>query len=297
MTDTTERQAADQPRRSIDREAQKRSHAEVRALLDELIDAFPACFKPHGAKDQPPLAIGVEADILLRRPHIDPDRLSRALQVYTTGPEYYRSVIAGLPRVDLDGVVRAAITSDEIRQAERLLLEFESRARSRKIPASEGHAVLAELVTSFPACFKPRDVRGRPAVAIGIHGDILERRPDLDLARVRKALWAYVTGLDYLRGMIPGAPRVDLDGSVTQFVTELEATNAKRRLAFLRDRIKAARVAAEEKAQRENARSLSPMSAEPRPAAEGPTARPKSAPDRGPSSRGATCEVGARAPT
>ncbi|WP_036287868.1 ProQ/FINO family protein [Methylosinus sp. PW1] len=247
MTDTTERQGRDQARRSIDREAQKRSHAEVRALLDELIDAFPACFKPHGVKDQPPLAIGVEADILLRRPHIDSDRLGRALQVYTAGPEYYRSVIAGLPRVDLDGVARAAITSEEIGQAERLLLEFESRARSRKIPASEGHAVLAELVTSFPACFKPRDVRGRPAVAIGIHSDILERRPDLDLAKVRKALWVYVTGLDYLSGMIPGAPRIDLDGAVTQFVTEQEATNARRRLAFLRDRIKAARIAAENK--------------------------------------------------
>lgn len=204
--------------------------------------------------------------------------MSRALQVYTTGPEYYRSVIAGLPRVDLDGVVRAAITSDEIRQAERLLLEFESRARSRKIPASEGHAVLAELVTSFPACFKPRDVRGRPAVAIGIHGDILERRPDLDLARVRKALWAYVTGLDYLRGMIPGAPRVDLDGSVTQFVTEQEATNAKRRLAFLRDRIKAARVAAEGKAERENVGSLPTAPAKPKPVPVGLADRPKSAP-------------------
>ncbi|WP_159729413.1 hypothetical protein [Methylosinus sp. Ce-a6] len=66
MTDTTESQAADQSRRSIDREAQKRSHAEVRALLDELIEAFPACFKPHGAKNQPPLAIGVEAEVAVQ---------------------------------------------------------------------------------------------------------------------------------------------------------------------------------------------------------------------------------------
>ena len=93
--------------------------------------------------------------------------------------------------------------------------------------------MLAALVVSFPACFKPRDVRGRPAVAIGIHARILERRPDLDLARVRKALWLYVTSLDYLRGMTAGAPRVNLEGTVTQTVTESEATNAKHRLAFL----------------------------------------------------------------
>lgn len=206
-------------------------------------------------------------------------------------------MIAGSPRVDLDGVVRAAITSEEIGQAERLLLEFESRARSRKIPASEGQAVLAVLVTSFPACFKPRDVRGRPAVAIGIHGDILERCPDLDLARVRKALWVYVTGLDYLRGMIPGAPRVDLDGAVTQFVTEQEATNAKRRLAFLRGRIMAAQVAAKEKAQLETVDSPAAAPANPKRAAQGPTARSKSTLDRASASRGATRQVGARGRT
>jgi hypothetical protein len=30
-------------------------------------------------------------------------------------------------------------------------------------------------------------------LSIGIHAEILECRPDLDLARVRKALWLYVT--------------------------------------------------------------------------------------------------------
>ncbi|MBG0808148.1 hypothetical protein IY145_01800 [Methylosinus sp. H3A] len=252
MIESTKHEAIAQSQGAIDREARVRSHAEVRALLDELIDAFPACFKRHGEKRQPPLAAGVEADILLRRPGFDPERLKRALQVYTAGPEYYRSVIAGLPRVDLDGVARTVVTSDEIQQAEKLLAEFESKARSRKVAASEGHAVLAALVVSFPACFKPRDARGRPAVAIGIHAEILERRPDLDLARVRKALWLYVTSLDYLRGMTAGAPRVNLEGMVTQTVTESEATNAKHRLAFLRDRMKAARVAAQEKARREN---------------------------------------------
>lgn len=81
-----------------------------------------------------------------------------------------------------------------------------------------------------------------------------------------------------------------------QFVTEQETTNAKRRLAFLRDRIKAARVVTDGKAQRENVNSRSPMSANPGLAAEGPAATPKSAPDRAPASGATPWQVGTGAP-
>ena len=46
-------------------------------------------------KRQPPDAAGVEADILLRLPGFDPERLKRALQGGTTSPGCFRGVIAG----------------------------------------------------------------------------------------------------------------------------------------------------------------------------------------------------------
>src|ERR1019366_10397787 len=88
-------------------------YGEVRALLDELVAAFPACFRPHGTPGQPPLKIGIGDDVLARKPEIDPALLSSALSVYASGPEYWRSVIGGLPRVDLDGnVTQSVITSE-----------------------------------------------------------------------------------------------------------------------------------------------------------------------------------------
>lgn len=112
-------------------------HEDVRALLDELIAVFPACFKPHLTSGLPLLKAGVGDDILARRPDIDPALLERALSVYASGPEYWRSVIAGRPRVDLDGaVVQATITADEIAHARAQLQAIQRRAEKRRTAQS-----------------------------------------------------------------------------------------------------------------------------------------------------------------
>jgi sRNA-binding protein len=77
--------------------------------------------------------------------------------------------------------------------------------------------------------------------------------------------------------MMAGAPRVKLDGTATQAVTEHEATTAKCRLAFLRDRIKAACVVALEKVRRENGSSRFAVSAQ---SIAGPPTRLKSSSNR-----------------
>src|ERR1019366_3526882 len=92
-----------------------------------------ACFRPHGTPGQPPLKIGIGDDVLARKPEIDPALLSSALSVYASGPEYWRSVIGGLPRVDLDGnVTQTVITSEEIAEAKKRLAAFEFKQKARE---------------------------------------------------------------------------------------------------------------------------------------------------------------------
>jgi sRNA-binding protein len=240
--------------------ARNRSFAEVRVLLDELVATFPACFKPHGTKGQPPLAVGIEADILARKPEIDPVPLQRALRVYTTGPEYFRSLIAGEPRVDLDGkVVQADISPEEIAQAEKGLAAFQNRAQAHKIAVGDALALIPELVAAFPACFKPHRAANRPPLKVGIKEDIVARRTDLDTPTLFKALALYVSSFDYQCSVLAGVPRVDLDGNVVQTViTAQEKAHAEHRLAILEEKSRARKEARREAATNETASTSQP---------------------------------------
>ncbi|MEK8121585.1 ProQ/FINO family protein [Methylocystis sp. IM4] len=232
----------------------------MRVLLDELIAAFPACFKPHGTKGLPPFAVGIEADILARKPEIDPSLLQRALRVYTTGPEYFRSLIAGQPRVDLDGkVVQSVITPEEIAQAEKGLAAFQNRAQAHKVAVGDALALIPELVAAFPACFKPHRGANRPPLKVGIKEDIVARRPDLDTPTLFKALALYVSSFEYQRSVLAGVPRVDLDGNVVQTVfTTQEKAHAEHRLAILEEKSRARKEAGREAATNETASTSQP---------------------------------------
>lgn len=211
-------------------------YGEVRALLDELVAAFPACFRPHGTPGQPPLKFGIGDDVLARKPEIDPALLSSALSVYASGPEYWRSVIGGLPRVDLDGnVTQTVITSEEIAEAKKQLAAFEFKQKAREKSHVEVRGLLDELVAAFPACFKPHGTRGQPPLKIGIGDDILARKPEIDPALLHAALRVYVSSPAYQNSVIAGQPRVDLDGNVTQAViTADEIAHAQHKLHVFR---------------------------------------------------------------
>jgi sRNA-binding protein len=225
-------------------------HANVRALLDELLAVFPACFKPHLTPGLPLLKTGIGDDILARRPDIDPALLERALSVYASGPEYWRGVIAGRPRVDLDGaVVQAAATAEEIAAAETRLAAFEIKQRARKQSYAEVRALLDDLAAAFPACFKPHRTLNQPLLKIGIDADILGRKPEIDPALLSAALRVYVSSPAYQRSVIAGRPRVDLDGAVVQ------ATITANEIAHARTQLQAIQRRAEKRRNAQSAKS------------------------------------------
>ncbi len=76
-------------------------------------------------------------------------------------------------------------------------------------------------------------------LAIGIHKNLLERLPDLDLdkADVRAALHFHTASTRYLKAIVEGAPRFDLDGNASGEVTPEQQAQA---VTALRERFRKA---------------------------------------------------------
>jgi len=92
-----------------------------------------------------------------------------------------------------------------------------------------GNALLGQLQAEF-AVF--RDCK---PLAIGIHKQLMARKPDLDKHKLRVALHGHTASSRYLKALTEGAPRLDLDGQPTGQVTAEQQAVA---VQTLRDRIK-----------------------------------------------------------
>jgi sRNA-binding protein len=95
-------------------------------------------------------------------------------------------------------------------------------SKAKQKARREAIALLAER---FPQCFS---IEGRrEPLKIGTHADVLATldgaiRPD----ELRRALASYTGNASYLRGVVPGACRRDLDGKPAGIVTPEEAADA-----------------------------------------------------------------------
>lgn len=92
-----------------------------------------------------------------------------------------------------------------------------------------GNALLGQLQAEFPVF---RDCK---PLAIGIHKQLMERKPDLDKNKVRVALHGHTASTRYLKALTEGASRLDLDGQPSGEVTAEQQDVA---VKTLRDRIK-----------------------------------------------------------
>lgn len=103
---------------------------------------------------------------------------------------------------------------------------------SQPFKPARGNALLAQLQAEFPVF---RDCK---PLAIGIHKQLMERKPELDKNKVRVALHGHTASSRYLKAMVEGAPRLDLDG---QPAGEVTAEQQEVAVKTLRDRIKLVR--------------------------------------------------------
>ena len=92
-------------------------------------------------------------------------------------------------------------------------------------------AALARLTETFPQTFVLEKYRPHRPLKIGIAADIPARCPDLDRRALAAALSAYAQRVMYLKGLVAGAARVDLDGNPAGEVTARDAEYAAAKLA------------------------------------------------------------------
>lgn len=96
---------------------------------------------------------------------------------------------------------------------------------------SHRNAAHEKLCAEFPV------FRDYQPLAIGIHKAIMERIPEFDKAQVRNALQGHTGSTRYLKSLVKGASRIDLDGNLAGRVTEEQQEQAA---GTLRERFKKA---------------------------------------------------------
>lgn len=127
---------------------------------------------------------------------------------------------------------------------------MENQQTTEKLPTSK--AVIAYLAEQFPQCFSVAG-EAKP-LKIGIFEDLatrLEDDPKVSKTRLRGALRQYTNSWRYLRCVVTGAQRVDLNGADAGLVEDDHASHAQESLA--ESKAKAAeKRKAQQKTQNEN---------------------------------------------
>ena len=109
-------------------------------------------------------------------------------------------------------------------------------------------AALARLAEAFPQTFVLEKYRPHRPLKVGIAADLVERWPAVERHALAAALTVYTRRIMYLRSLVAGAARVDLEGNPAGEVTVQDAEHAAARLAKILASREAAAVAAKEPA-------------------------------------------------
>ena len=126
------------------------------------------------------------------------------------------------------------------------------------IPKQEVQAALADLAARYPQTFVLEKYQPHRPLKVGIAADLLERCPELDHHKINVALTVYTRRVMYLRSLVAGAARVDLDGNPAGEVTARDAEYATAKLAKILASREAAAVAAKGEVVRPPAPSPAP---------------------------------------
>ena len=125
-----------------------------RELLEVMRERWPLAF-PRDFHQVRPLAIGINKDIAVHLPEQPLGRISNAIGIfqYLLGPAYFRSVLRGGSRYDLDGNPRGEVTAEEQEQAQRDLTAYFERRKRWQQAKRKTH----ESVQSVETAEKPHD--------------------------------------------------------------------------------------------------------------------------------------------
>ena len=125
--------------------------------INLLAELYPRCFCRTNRR---PLKIGVCDEIIGQHPEISKPQVKRLLKEYTQSPEYWSTLTAGTPRIDLEGNVVGEVTAADEEDAQRKIKEArraaaevieDRKAKSATVPDLPSSPVAASPLPTAPA--------------------------------------------------------------------------------------------------------------------------------------------------
>jgi len=84
--------------------------------INLLVELYPRCFCRTNRR---PLKVGIYEEVISQRPEMSKPQIKRLLKEYTQSPEYWSTLTAGTPRIDLAGNVAGEVTAADEEDARR----------------------------------------------------------------------------------------------------------------------------------------------------------------------------------
>jgi len=131
-------------------------HSRMLETRREMATRFPLAIMPFG-EAKIPLAIGIDAALFEAAPDINRHDLFNAIADYTAGSSYLRAMVAGVARIDLDGVAVGVVTSGQ---------EAFAKMRLAKMKPKEARKVVAKVVATPPS--KPKAVPAKVTTKVQV---------------------------------------------------------------------------------------------------------------------------------
>jgi ProP effector len=98
--------------------------------INLLAELYPRCFcRPN----RRPLKVGIYEEVISRHPEMSKPQIKRLRKEYTQSPEYWSTLTAGTPRIDLAGNVAGEVTAADEEDAKRKIAKGARRVAAEAI--------------------------------------------------------------------------------------------------------------------------------------------------------------------
>jgi ProP effector len=151
--------------------------------IELLAKLYPRCFCLTNRR---PLKIGVFEEVISRHPEMSRHRIKRLLKTYAQSPEYWSTLTAGAPRIDLAGNVAGEVTAADEEDAKRKVAKEATRTAAQAIEDRKAEsATVADLPPSpVAAALQPTASAGAPRLGLaGLKAAAQARRARLVAAK------------------------------------------------------------------------------------------------------------------
>ena len=110
-----------------DNEKRRKAVEANRAAMQLLLDAYPQVFNLENAR---PLKVGIHQD-LAKDEKLSKTKIRKALSSYVRQFDYYKSIVEGAHRIDLQENEAGIVTADEQKHAEESIGQIEAKRNER----------------------------------------------------------------------------------------------------------------------------------------------------------------------